>query len=93
MPFDVYCPHVFNIIFVRVQGTVRLSGGGETQLLLAWEKTQLKNLEEKKTQQSVGQEKKTQREFSARGPPRSLMVRPLECKGNRRQKSNSCLCT
>ncbi len=30
----------------------------------------------KKVQRLVAEEKKTQREFSARGPPRSLMVRP-----------------
>ena len=31
----------------------------------------------KKVQWLVAEEKKTQREFSPRGPPRSLMVRPL----------------
>ena len=50
--------------------------GKKTQRLLAQEKkTQLNNQE--KVQRLVAEEKKTEHEFSARGPPRSLMVRPL----------------
>ena len=49
-----------------IWGGARAKAGKKTQRLLA---------QEKKVQRLVAEEKKTQREFSARAPPRSLMVR------------------